>query len=82
MADVTIKLNTAGVRELLRSEEVRRDLEERAQRMAEAAGEGFEASSSIGTTRAHATVRTASFAARKAEATDRALTRAIDAGRG
>lgn len=79
--DVTIRLNSAGVRELLRSEAVRADLARRAALIAAAAGEGFEASSSIGGARARARVHTATFAARKAEAHERALTRALDAGR-
>lgn len=82
MGNLRIVLNHAGVRELLRSPEVQRDLERRAQNIAAAAGEGMEVSTERGATRARATVITATFEARYREATDRALTRAIDAGRG
>jgi hypothetical protein len=80
-AGIKIKLNSAGVRALLRSGAVRGDLERRAHAIAQAAGDGMEASSYTGPNRARATVRTATFKARQREATERALTRAIDAGR-
>lgn len=78
---VRIVLNRAAVRELLTSEKMREDLGARAQKIAEAAGEGFESSTYTGKTRARATVTAVSIEARVAEARDRALTRAIDAGR-
>lgn len=81
MADVTIKLNKAGVRELLRSPEVLAELRRRADLIAAAAGDGFEAEATTGPQRARASIRTGTHAARKAEATDRALTAALDAGR-
>jgi hypothetical protein len=76
-----VKLNRAGLRDLLRSPEVRRDLERRARQIATAAGPGFESDSEIGRNRARASVWTATLEAMVAEATDRALTRSIDAGR-
>lgn len=79
---VVIKLNRAGVRELLRSKEVQDDLAARAERIAAAAGDGFDASSFVGANRARASVMAVSIEARIAEAKDRTLTRAIDAGRG
>jgi hypothetical protein len=82
MGDVKIELNAAGVRALLQSGEVQADLHSRAQRIAGAAGEGMEVESSVGRSRARATVRTESTDARVAEATGRSLTNAIDAGRG
>lgn len=78
---VRIELNVAGVGELLRSPEVLADLERRAQAVASAAGPGMEASAQVGSTRARASVITADLDAMRAEATDRALTRAVDAGR-
>lgn len=81
MAKVRIELNRAGVRTLLRSPELQADLSARAHRIANAAGPGFEVETSTSATRTHAVVRTATFAARHAEATSRALTRALDAGR-
>lgn len=79
---IRIEINSASIQALLKSSEVQELLEAKAQRIAAAAGEGMEASSRIGATRARASVITATTAARKAEAVDRALTAAIDAGRG
>lgn len=79
---IRIEINSAGIQALLKSEEVQSLLMAKAQRIAAAAGEGMEASSMVGKTRARASVITATRAARKAEAVDRSLTKAIDAGRG
>jgi hypothetical protein len=79
---IRIEVNSAGIQALLKSAEVQADLEDRARRIAAAAGDGMEASSRLGKTRARASVITATRKARIAEATDRALTSAIDAGRG
>ena len=79
---IRIEVNSAGIQAILKSEEVQSLLEAKAQRIAAAAGDGFEVSSRIGATRARASVITATRAARKAEAVDRVLTSAIDAGRG
>lgn len=81
MGNVRIVVNHAAVRELLRSPAVLKNLEERARRIAAQAGEGMEVGTYIGPNRARATVITATVEARLAEARDRALTRAIDAGR-
>lgn len=78
---IKITLNRAGVLALLRGPEMQAELKARAGRIAAAAGEGFEATTSVSATRAHATIRSATFAARAAEARDRALTKALDAGR-
>lgn len=67
---------------MLKSFGVRRDLEARAKRIAEAAGEGHEIRIRKGRTRWRATVRTATSEARVAEATDQNLSRAFNAGRG
>ena len=84
MAKVDVKLNRAAVQQLLKSPAVLADLERRAQRIAAAAGGApdFEVDARIGASRARASVRTATHKGRRAEATSRALTRAIDAGRG
>jgi hypothetical protein len=81
MANVRIKLNSAGIRQLLRSSEMEADLRRRAERIAATAGEGFEASSMVGPNRARASVITTTYEAMAAEAQERRLTRAIDAGR-
>lgn len=81
MARVRIELNGAGIRALLKSAEVQGDLERRARAIAAAAGPGHDVDSRVGATRARASVRTGSAEARRREAQERALTRAIDAGR-
>lgn len=82
MASIRVEVSSAGIQAVLKSAEVQADLEARANRIAAAAGDGFEAGSRIGKTRARASVITASRKARLAEAEDRALTKALDAGRG
>jgi hypothetical protein len=79
--DVRVVLNHANIAKLLKSAGVAADLEERANRIAAAAGDGMEVTTLTGRTRARASVRTATFKAREAEATNRALTNALDAGR-
>lgn len=81
MASTKVVLNRRNIRDLLRSETVRADLVRRAENIAAAAGPGHIVDSQIGRTRARAAVITASFEAMHAEARDRNLTRAIDAGR-
>ena len=82
MASIRIDMNSAGIQELLKSGPVRALLKVKADRIAAAAGPGMLASSRVGKTRARASVITDSFAAKRAEATNRSLTRAVDAGRG
>lgn len=76
-----IVLNRRNIRQLLRSEAVRADLKRRADNIARAAGPGHTVDSEIGRNRARAAVITTSFQAMHAEARNRNLTRAIDAGR-
>jgi hypothetical protein len=76
-----IVLNRSAVRDLLRSQAIQADIGARARRIAAAAGDGFEVDEGVGRNRARASVRTVSHEGRYAEATQRALTRAIDAGR-
>ena len=76
-----LKLNKDGIVDLLQSEEVQQDLVARGARIAAAAGDGVEAELTKNRDRAVVFVRTETNEARKAEAEDRALTRAIDAGR-
>jgi len=81
MAKTKIVINRAGIVELLKSEGVAADLNRRAGAVAAAAGEGHETDSAVGTRRARASVRTVTGKAVRAEAKDRNLTRAFDAGR-
>jgi hypothetical protein len=78
---VRVVLNRRNIRALLKSEAVRADLERRAENIAAAAGPGHIVDSQIGRNRARAAVITSTAEAMRAEATDRNLTRAIDAGR-
>lgn len=78
---VRIHIDTQAVRDLLRSPEVLADLEQRAERIAAAAGPGMEVDADVGTNRARAVVITATPEAMLAEADTRALTRSVDAGR-
>lgn len=78
---VIVKMNSRGAAALLKGAEVQADLKERADRIAAAAGPGFEAEVKVGRTRAMASVTATTADAQRAEANDRALTRALDAGR-
>jgi len=79
---VRVEMNDKGARELLNSAGIRADLLRRAERIAATAGPGMEASVQEGPRRARASVVTGTFDAILSEATDRSLTRAVDAGRG
>jgi len=79
--NVRLKLNRSGVVKLLQSQAVLDDLTERGERIAAAAGEGVEVRPAMNRDRVVVFVATASYEARRAEADDGALTRAIDAGR-
>lgn len=79
---IRVEVNSAGIQAVLKSDEVQALLKAKADRIAATAGEGMEATSRVGKTRARASVVTATRKARLAEATDRALTKALDAGRG
>lgn len=81
MARRAVILNRAGVRALLRSAEVSADLRSRAERVASAAGPGHVVDSDVGTNRARAAVIAASGDARRRQAVDRSLLRALDAAR-
>lgn len=80
MARTRIKLNRRGVRDLLRSEPVRKDMERRARNIAESAGPGHEASSVVGRNRARASVITTTREARLAESRSGRLSGAVNAG--
>lgn len=66
---------------LLRSTEMLNEVRARAERIAAAAGPGFEASSMIGRNRARASVRTADVQAIRRNSRDNTLIRSLDAGR-
>lgn len=81
--NVRIEINGDALRALLKGPEVQADLRDRADRIAAAAGGApdYDVDVRVGATRARASVRTATFEAMRAEATDRTLTQALDAGR-
>lgn len=79
-----LEMNMAGFKAVRTDPNVLANLQARASRIASAAGVGFATDSEItgGRGRARAVVYTGTFEAKKAEAVDQSLTRAIDAGRG
>lgn len=81
MATVRVLLNRKNVRALLKSPEIKAELERRAENIARVAGPGHRVVSEIGRNRARAAVITVTIPAMLAEARDRNLTRALDAGR-
>lgn len=76
-----IKMNRKAIIALLSSQEVEADLTARGGRIAGAAGEGVEATTTRNRDRVVVFVRTQTIEAKRAEAENRSLTRAIDAGR-
>lgn len=78
---VRIELNRDGIRELLMSDAIAKECEKAAQSIASRAGEGFEVSElrkmGYGGGRVGYTVRTDTYEARKAEATDKVLSKAV-----
>jgi len=78
---VKVKLNRRGVAELLRSTAVGQDLSERGRRIAAAAGDGFTVTRQVTKSRQRVSIITDTTESRIAEATDRVLTRSLDAGR-
>lgn len=77
-----VVLSGEGFRQLLQSPEVLADLQARADRIAEAAGDGFVAEQArVGAVRGRVQVYSSTREAMMAEASDASLTQAIDAGR-
>lgn len=76
-----VKINRRGARAVLRSTQVEAHLRQIADKIDAAAGSGHAVDSQIGRERARASVRTITPAAKAAQATDRNLTKALDAGR-
>lgn len=85
MAKIKVKLNRGEIRKLMRGEGdysgVREDLERRGRAVAEAAGEGMEAETTVGRNRVRVSVRAATHEAVVAEAKDRSLSKGLDAAR-
>ncbi len=79
---VKIEFKQAVFAALAKGAAILADLTRRGEAIAVAAGDGFEARPSIGRTRARVVVITTTPEAMIAEASDKALTSAIGAGRG
>ena len=77
-----IRVNRSAVAALLKSPVVRADLRRRAERIAARAGEGFEVRESEPRRRARVAVVAVTQHARRGEAKDGRLSRALGAGRG
>lgn len=77
-----VVMNSRGARALLNAPGVAADLKRRGDRVAAAAGAGVGVRVTVGGKRARAVVMTETAAARRREAKSKALTRALDAGRG
>lgn len=81
--NMRIKWHLKNWKALRNSPEVRADLDERASRIAHAAGKGFtRRQAKTGKNRARASVGTNSWASMKAQSEDNVLQRALNAGRG
>jgi CRISPR/Cas system-associated endoribonuclease Cas2 len=80
MADV--RVDRSAFRRILTSPGVEAELRRRAERIAERAGDGFEVFSTQGRRRARAAVVAVSVRAKRGEAKDGRLSRALGAGRG
>lgn len=77
-----VDLHLKGFRQLRTAPKVMAFLDERARAIKDAAGDGFEMHSATeGKNRGRAQVYTDTIKAKRAEAKDRRLTRAIDSGR-
>lgn len=78
-----IEINDAAAVELLKSPEILAELQRRAQDIATAAGRGqWDVTPGQTPTRARVSIGTGDHEARTAEATNRSLLSALDAGRG
>ena len=81
MADFELKIKPGAIRLILTDSATVAAVTQIANRIASAAGEGMVVTPAERTPRARAAVVTATYAAMRAEATSRALTRAVGAGR-
>lgn len=81
MPDARIEWNAEEFNKLARTPELESALGRICDRIANRAGEGHRAETYQGRDRVRGVVRTSTFAAAKAEAQERNLTRSVDAGR-
>jgi hypothetical protein len=79
---ISIQMNYKGMKQIMKSAPVLADLLRRGRAVQAAAGSGFMVTHRIGSSRARVSVITSNDRGRRAEATNRSLTRALDAARG
>lgn len=77
MSNVRIELNSNGVRELLRSNEMREICEAYANKAGSRLGEGYAVSSMIGKSRVNASVYAESYEAKKENAENNTILKAL-----
>ncbi|MCD8087128.1 MAG: hypothetical protein LUE22_00870 [Oscillospiraceae bacterium] len=80
MSKVKVKLNSAGVRELLRGSEMQSVLAGHASDIMGRLPDGYEQSTAVGTNRCYARVTTASYAAMQRELNNKTLLKAVGGG--
>lgn len=81
MVKAKATINSKGAQDVLKSAGVAREVRARLERMQAAAGPGHRIRVAVGRTRVRGTITTETRAAKRAEAQNKNLTRAIDAGR-
>lgn len=77
MSNFKLKLNSKGVREMLRSAEMQAMLRERAEAIKGRAGDGYEVSTMAGKTRANASVKATTVKAIKDNKKNNTLLKAV-----
>ena len=77
MSNFVFKLNRAGVRELLKSQEMQGILTEHATTIKNRAGDGYEQDIYVGKNRANAMVKAETFKARKDNSKNNTLLKAV-----
>lgn len=83
MAKIRVKFSSREIREILKRDEVRKELHRRAELIHAAVGhEGYEVASGTGKSRARAAVITVTQYARRSNAIHNTLVKNIGAGRG
>jgi hypothetical protein len=80
MSKVDFKLNSAGVRDLLRSQEAMAACKTYADAVLSRAGEGYEVTTYVGVNRVNASVHAETFEARKDNAENNTLLKALGGG--
>lgn len=74
---MVFKLNRAGVRQLLKSQQMMSICKDHAGRAVERLGDGYEADSYVGVNRVNASVRAVSYEARKENAESNTILKAV-----